>query len=295
MTRKNLFVRFIAMTMAFAMVMAMTGCAKESAKVTEPTGTPTVSYTVKVTNKAGTAMEKCKVEVYTDATKTTQLYKGVATADGEITFAAPQSDAYVAVISNLPEGYQVEEQYALAGESTHIVLTPGVMTEAEMENTTFDLGDAMMDFTLTLPDGSEIVLSDLLQEKKAVILNFWYLNCPPCRGEFPYIQEGYEQLSDDIAVLALNPIDGTAAEVAQFQSDNGYTFTMSKCDPRWTNMLKLQYYPTTVVIDRYGNICLIHTGKIESTQEFLDMVTYFTQDDYEQRFFKSAGLIPAVE
>ena len=58
--------------------------------------------------------------------------------------------------------------------------------------------------------------------------------------------------------------------------------------------MKLQLFPTTLIIDRYGNICLIHSRGIESTQEFLDMVNYFIQDDYEQKFFKSAGQIPAV-
>ena len=276
------------------MVMAMAGCVQRPPKVPEPTGVAIVAHTVKVVNLGGTAMNKCRVEIYTDSTKTTQIYQGVANTAGEITFAAPASAEYIAVLSKLPEGYQVEEQYKLTGEKTQIVLTPGVMDETAMDNTVFSLGDAMMDFELTLPDGSLLKLSDLLAEKKAVVLNFWFMNCAPCRAEFPYIQEGYEQLSEDLAVLALNPVDSTATEVSKFQSDNGYTFTMSKCDPRWQQMLKLQYYPTTLIIDRFGNICLIHNSSIESTQEFLDMVNYFIQDEYEQRFFKSAGQIPAV-
>lgn len=291
---KNRLIRVLAMTMAFAMVMAMAGCVQEPPKVQEPTGDAIVAHIVKVVNRGGTAMSKCRVQIYTDATKTTQIYQGVANTAGEITFAAPSSDEYVAVISKLPKGYRVEEQYALTGERTDIVLVPGVMDETVMDNTVFSLGDAMPDFELTLPDGSELKLSDLLSEKKAVVLNFWFMNCPPCKMEFPYIQEGYEQLSDDIAVLAMNPVDSTAAEVAKFQADNGYTFTMSKSDPRWQQMFEIKGFPTTVVIDRYSNICLIHTGGIESAQEFLDMINYFIQDDYEQNFFKSAGQIPAV-
>lgn len=286
--------RFVAAVMAFAMTAAMTGCGDGSEQETQPTGNETVSYTLTVTNRAGTPMEKCRVEIYSDASKSAQLFKGISDANGQIQFAAPTSDKYVAVISKVPTGYHVEDQYPVAGESTNIVLSPGVMTEADMDSVKFSLGDAMLDFTVTLPDESTIVLSELLQEKKAVVLNFWYLGCAPCKMEFPYIQEGYEQLSEDIAILALNPIDGTAAEVAEFQSTNGYTFTMSKCDGRWHDMLKKPSYPTTLVVDRYGNICLIHTGGLESTQEFLDMVGYFIQDDYQQRFFKSIGQIPTA-
>ena len=301
MSKSKLF-RVLALTMAFAMVMAMTGCKNGSSIVTDPVGT-LEEYTVKVTNRAGTGMKKCSVAVFSDSSMTHQVYQGITNDDGEITFTADKSEGYVAVVSKVPTGYAVEQHYKLAGERTDVVLLPGVMDEAFIESMIgsedkvekhLQLGDAMPSFEVTLPDNSVIKLSELLEEKKAVVLNFWFMNCAPCKMEFPYIQEGFEQLSEDIAVLALNPVDSTEAEVARFQSDNGYTFTMSKCDPRWQNLLKLQYFPTTLVIDRYGNICLIHTGGIESTQDFLNMVKYFIQDDYKQQFFKSAGQIPAV-
>lgn len=298
------FVRVIALIMAFAMIMAMAGCAKEpnnsnqtpkTPEVTQPSARPDSRFTVKVINQAGKGIEKCAVDVYTDASKTTRLYRGITNTDGVVLFNAPVSSDYVAVISKVPKFYQVENQYAIMNADTDITLKPGVMDEYAMDNLTFRLGNPMMDFTLTLPDNSEITLSQLLKDKKAVVLNFWFLGCAPCRGEFPYIQEGYEQVSEGVAVLALNPVDGTAAEIAQFQSENGYTFTMSKCDPRWGKMLNIQGYPTTLVIDRYGDICLIHSGELDSTQEFLDMVSYFTADEYEQKFFKGLGQIPKTE
>lgn len=293
MTKGRLF-RIVALTMALAMVMAMVGCSKAPAKTTDPTDAPSVTYMVKVVNRAGTAMQKCAVEVFSDAEKTTLVYKGIADKEGQITFSAPESEKYVAVISKVPMGYAVEEQYALAGERTDIVLVPAVLNENALDTAVLSLGDAMMDFNLTLTDGSEIALSQLLTKKKAVVLNFWFMNCEPCKKEFPYIQEGYQQLVDEIEVVAMNPVDSTDSEIAKFRTDKGYTFTMSKCDFRWQQLLQLQAYPTTVVIDRYGNICLIHRGGIESTQEFVDMVNYFIQDDYKQQFFKSAGQIPAV-
>ena len=290
MVKANIF-RFIAMTMAVVMVAAMAGCKNTDSTQSQP---KTLSYQVSLVNKAGTPMEKCSVEVYSDSAKTTLLYKGLTNSEGSVSFTAPESKDYVAVLSKLPNGYFVEESYKLTGERNTIVMTPGVMTDADMNNVRYSLGDAVLDFSVTAPDGTEFVLSELLQEKKAVVLNFWFLNCNPCKMEFPFIQEGYEQLSDDIAVLALNPYDGSDAEVAKFQSDNGYSFAMAKCDERWQDMMNIQSYPTTVIVDRYGNICLIHNGMIKRTQEFVDMVTYFVSDDYEQQFFRSAGQIPAV-
>lgn len=288
---KSKLVRLIAVAMAFVMVMALTGCDQPQQQETKP-GNETINYTVNVQNKAGTALEKCSVEIYSDSGMNTQVFKGITNENGVVTFTAPSSESYVAVVSKQPTGYAVEESYALAGEKTTIILEPGVMTDADMDTVQYSLGDAVMDFSVTTPDGEKLVLSELLQKKKAVVLNFWYLNCAPCKMEFPHMQQGYEQLSNDIAVLALNPYDGTDAEVADFQADNGYTFTMAKSDSRWGKIMKIQSYPTTVVIDRYGNICLIHNGMITETQTFLNMVNYFISDDYEQAFFRSVGQIP---
>lgn len=288
---KNKFVRFIAVIMAFAMITVLTGCEQHSEQPTESQKT----YTVTVENMGGTVLSKCKIEVYDDAERSAIIYSGITNADGQVSFTASGSDSYVAVVSKQPDGYAVEDSYALTGESTTIVLSPGVLTDADMDTVKYSLGDAVLDFTVTAPDGTEYVLSQMLQDKKAVVLNFWYLSCEPCKMEFPYLQEAYEEFGDDIAVLAMNPYDGDDASVAAFQADNGYTFPMLKCDARWKDMMQVEMFPMTFVIDRFGNICLIHHNMVTDTQTFLNMFGYFVSDDYEQTFFKSVGQMPAYE
>jgi thiol-disulfide isomerase/thioredoxin len=284
----NMFIRLVAVTMVFTMVIALTGC------VVEPPVMKVTEYTVTVTNLAGTPLEKCKVDVYTDDSMTGVVYTGITDKNGQIRFTDVAAvDKYVAAVSKVHPGYDVADSYPLTGERTQIVLKPGVLTDEDMDSVRYSLGDPVMDFSVMTPDG-EMVLSQLLQEKKAVVLNFWFLNCDPCKMEFPYIQEGYERVGEDVAILALNPYDGTQEDVVSFRETKGYEFTMSKCDARWADMMKLQSYPTTVIIDRYGHICLIHSGMLRNTQEFLDMVEYFTADDYKQQFFRNAGQIPAV-
>ncbi|MBQ7416410.1 MAG: TlpA family protein disulfide reductase [Oscillospiraceae bacterium] len=290
--KKSLFLRFVAVVITLVMTTAMTACNHNDPAQTQD---PDVTYTVTVVNRGDTPIAKCSIEIYSDASLENQIYKGIADAQGKITFTAKPSTEYVAVLSKLPAGYHVAEHYLLRGQSTTIVLSAAALTETDMDTVKYSLGDVVMDFSVTTPDGEEVTLSGLLQEKKAVVLNFWFLNCDPCKMEFPYIQQGYEQFSDDIAVLALNPYDGTAEDVANFQNTNGYTFTMAKCDSRWQKMMDIQAYPTTVIIDRFGNICLIHRGMLKDTQSFVDMVSYFVRDDYEQQFFKSAGRIPVSD
>lgn len=289
---KNKITKLIAMVMAVAMTMAVAGCAQQP----KPTDPPEamVEYVVTVENKGGTPIDKCSVEVLSSETGSATVFKGMTNNDGQVKFVAAPGE-YVAVVSRVPDGYAVADQYKLAGESTTIVLEPGVLTEEDLNSTKLALGDAMLDFTVTGADGAKYVLSELLKEKKAVVLNFWFLNCQPCKLEFPFLQEAYEQFDDEIEVLALNPYDGTDAEVAAFQADNGYTFPMLKCDKRWENMMNIDAYPTTFIIDRFGNICMIHRGMITETQTLLDMFSFFVSDDYEQTFVKSHSQLPKYD
>ena len=86
-----------------------------------------------------------------------------------------------------------------------LMLMLGMVTFASAEDDkVYQLGDKMEDFSVTLTDGTEVSLYGLLAEKKAVLINFWATWCPPCRMEFPYMQEAYDEMSDEIGIVALS-------------------------------------------------------------------------------------------
>ncbi|HVG28664.1 MAG TPA: redoxin domain-containing protein [Pyrinomonadaceae bacterium] len=67
------------------------------------------------------------------------------------------------------------------------------------------VGQAAPQFTLPTPDGGTIALDDVRKGRKATLINFWYVNCPPCRREFPVFQSLYAKLKDrGFAVVAIN-------------------------------------------------------------------------------------------
>ena len=80
----------------------------------------------------------------------------------------------------------------------------------------------------------------------------------------------------------MNPVDGTDETVAAFKKELELTFPMAACDPAWSNAMQLSAYPTTVIIDRFGVVSLIHTGSITSTKVFTDAFTHFTAEEYQQ-------------
>ena len=162
-----------------------------------------------------------------------------------------------------------------------------LLSEEELEGVTFKRGDVFADMSVTTPDGTTYKISELLAEKKAVVLNFWYINCGPCQMEFPYMQDAYETYKDDIEILALNPYDGTDETVAEFQRKFELSFPMAVVEEEWAERMGLNAYPTTIVIDRYGIISFVHTGMITEVEEFNKLFEFFTAEDYEQTVIKN--------
>lgn len=241
-----------------------------------------VLHTVRLKTEGGMALDGVGIYIYTDDTQTELVWFAKTDAKGEITFTDVPGDSYVAVLNNVPKGYTVEPQYPLTGLVTDITLLTDMTGVDDLANITYALGDAVQDFTVTDPEGQEYTLSQLLLSKKAVVLNFFYNQCQPCRNEFPYLQAAYEEYSEDIAVIAMNPVNQEDEEIAQFRQELGLTFPVVKCDPNWEKAMNLTAYPTTVIIDRFGTIALIHRGSVTEEGVFEGAFAHFAAEDYTQ-------------
>lgn len=261
-------------------LLFLRGCQSDTPPAEDPSVGEPQTYTVQVKTAGGVTLSGVGVYIYEDETMTELVWYDQTGEDGCMTFTDLPRNSYVVVLADVPTGYAVEGFYPITGERTEIILQAGVLNEDEMEQIRYKLGDLMMDFTVTGPDGTEYTLSELLAEKEAVVLNFWFIECQPCKAEFPYLQEAYDQYSDKIALIAMNPINAEE-DIAAFQKENGYTFPMVSCDSKWQEMMGVYAYPTTVIIDRYGNISLVHTGSIDSTKVFTDAFQFFTAEEYE--------------
>lgn len=287
---------FRLMVLLLLCVFVFTGCADN--KTDDPAETSGVAsdrnYSVRVENLAGTGLANVIVSVYSDETLSDLIQVGKTNGEGVFVFSGTASDGYAVVLSKVPVGYQAERCYPLTGDKTTVTLDIGKMSEDDMNNVSYFLGDAMMDFTFVASDAQEYTLSDLLDDHEAVMLNFWFMGCNPCLSEFPHLQEAYEKYGDDIAVLAMNAIDSDNAEIEAFRKSNGYTFPMGKCDARWSSVMRVSAFPFTVMIDRYGNISLMHCGAVPDSQIFMDLFAYYSADDYKQGFYDHIQRVPGV-
>lgn len=148
------------------------------------------------------------------------------------------------------------------------------------------LGEQMPDLTVTTARGETMTLSELLQQKKAVILNFWFAECVWCIREFPVMEVAYQKFKDDLEILALNPYD-PQQHISGFQQEHSLSFPMASCSQDLALMFGINSYPTSVVIDREGKICLIHTGAITESQVFDKLFQTFTAENYTSKVYHS--------
>lgn len=258
----------------------LTGCGDgESGKDSEK-GTPE-SYTIAVMTEGGRALEDIGVYVYTDASQSDLVGAGETDDEGKLSFQATNAENCIIILKDVPSGYVLEDTYVVTGNDTQVVLKSKLLSMDEIADVTFELGDVFVDMSVEA-DGKTYTISELLKEKKAVVLNFWYLNCGPCKIEFPFLQESYVANKDKIEVLALNPVDGTKETVDTFKDENKLTFPMAVCDAAWERTMQISAYPTTIVIDRYGTIAFMHRGSITETETFNQIFAYFAADDYKQ-------------
>ncbi len=122
------------------------------------------------------------------------------------------------------------------------------------------------DFTLKTASGSTLEMKNL--EGKVVVLNFWATWCRPCIVEMPSFSEAYDKLhSKGLEIVGVS-MDGNWGKVRQFLARNSVSYPIVVGD----DDLYLAYggdnaIPTTVFVDRKGNIVDRHVG-IMSKEEF---------------------------
>lgn len=294
--------KMLSLLLVFAMVLsmaaAMTGCGEKETpdSTTAAVGsTQTGTYRVSVKSAGGLALAGVDVYIYADDTLEDMKQYGETDANGEITFEMPVSSDYAVTVSGAPKGYAVEKSYSFAGNTAAITLTSAPIAGENLADTTMSVGSVIYDFSVVTPAGETVTLSEMLKEKDMVLLNFWYSTCSPCISEFPYMQQAYEMYEDSVGIIALNnyPLDNDSS-VAAFQSNMGLTFPMAKAPESWSATFGLTGYPTSIVVDRYGVICLMEMGGLPALRPFTSIFEHFTAENYEQKLFSSLDeLTPA--
>jgi thiol-disulfide isomerase/thioredoxin len=103
-----------------------------------------------------------------------------------------------------------------------------------------------------------------------VVLNVWGSWCPPCRKEAPALQTVHEELADEgVRFVGINIRDNTT-DALRYEEEFGITFpSVVDSDGRrllaFRDTLPPNAIPTTLVIDRDGNLAARVLGEVTET------------------------------
>ncbi|MBR5858455.1 MAG: redoxin domain-containing protein, partial [Clostridia bacterium] len=214
--------RFLLAFLTLCLVLSLSACGNANTEDASSESIPQ-KYIVKVVTEGGMALKGVTVMVYKDNTKTSLVSAGTTDDEGFLRFDAYQSSAYFAVLSGFPEGYTADSEYPILSKDNEFSVKSTLRNMA-LEGAQLKLGDIAFDFEITDVNGKTYKASELLKTKKAIVLNFWYENCVPCRMEFPYMQESYLSFSNNLEIFAINFYDGSQSSVKEYAESLSLTF-----------------------------------------------------------------------
>ena len=113
-------------------------------------------------------------------------------------------------------------------------------------------------FSFSSPEGNTLTSSTL--QGKVVFINFWASWCPPCRAEMPSLNSLYLTLKNDNRfVFLFVSEDDDRTKASEYLKKNNFSIPVYYRNQASTEMFS-GTLPTTIVLDKEGNIVMKHTG-----------------------------------
>jgi thiol-disulfide isomerase/thioredoxin len=128
-------------------------------------------------------------------------------------------------------------------------------------------------FSLPTRGGKTIDLGQL--KGQVVMINFWATWCGPCRQEMPLLEDIYKKYKPmGFTMLAVNVEPDTAAADAWLAKlSKPVTFPVAyDTESKVSKLYKVAGMPSTVFVDRKGNVRVMHKGYKPGDEDF-----YLTQ------------------
>jgi len=131
------------------------------------------------------------------------------------------------------------------------------------ESTFFTDGEKISSFTARDIDGNKLKLKDL--EGKVVVLNFWFIGCPPCRKEIPDLNKVALDYANDPNVVFIAVSLDMKGEIKQFIKTSPLAYHIVDDGRSYTDQYGIHLYPTNVVLDKEGKVRYHSVGYAKNT------------------------------
>ena len=140
----------------------------------------------------------------------------------------------------------------------HLTLLPLALAAGSASVAAVPSG-AAPDFTLRTADGRNLRLQEL--RGQVVMVNFWATWCGPCKVEMPHLNSLYEKYKGaGFTLLGVNVDEDQRAAIGLAQRMGLHFPVLLDADKKVSRQYDLSTMPSTVLIDRDGQVRHVHRG-----------------------------------
>jgi thiol-disulfide isomerase/thioredoxin len=124
--------------------------------------------------------------------------------------------------------------------------------------TKIEVGKQLPTFSFPTIDEKEHSIEEFIG--KPLIINFWGINCPPCREEFPEFVKFYEKYKGEgLEIITLN-VDSSLDQQRKFLEHQEMPWIVGSDDSELFRKWNYRFIPTSIVVDPTGTIVDEHVG-----------------------------------
>lgn len=105
--------------------------------------------------------------------------------------------------------------------------------------------------------------------EKVYVLNFWFINCPPCKREIPELNKIVEKYKGQDVVFIGIALDGKS-DLKKFLESTPFNYQIVADGSSYSSRYGITGYPTNVVVGKDGLIKFSTTGLAPNTVHWID-------------------------
>ena len=135
------------------------------------------------------------------------------------------------------------------------------------ESNFFRTGGNFSHFKTTDIDGNKINTKSLAG--KIIVLNFWFIQCPPCIMEMPELSKLADSYKTDSSVIFIAIALDKKYELEQFLRNKSFGYTIIDNGRFIADQYRVNSYPTNVIVDQNSKVYFHSTGLSTSTVHWL--------------------------
>ena len=135
------------------------------------------------------------------------------------------------------------------------------------ESTYFKTGEKIKPFSATDLNGNKIDLKSL--EGKIVVLNFWFINCGPCRMEMPDLNDLVDSFKINNQIVFISIALDDKASLQNFLKNTSFKYKVIDDGNAIAGQYGVGFYPTHVILNKEGKVYFHTSGLAMSTIHWL--------------------------